>query len=119
MHAAESVDQRNESATFGARVMNQLPHALSSTCTPQVEVARRLGVSSRSMQRYLSSEGVTFEGLLDGKRKQLAEQYLEDKGRSVAEVALLLGYGHPSSFHRAFRRWTGRTPRSRAGSPRA
>jgi AraC-like DNA-binding protein len=34
-----------------------------------------------------------------------------DASLSIAEVAFLLGFSEPSAFHRAFRRWTGRTPR--------
>ena len=53
-----------------------------------------------------------FRGLVDETRKQLAEQYLKDSTLVVSEIAYLLGFAEVSSFSRAFRRWTGRAPRS-------
>jgi AraC-like DNA-binding protein len=43
---------------------------------------------------------------------QLARRYLSEQGLSVEEVAFLLGYSERSAFHRAYRRWTGHTPRA-------
>jgi AraC-like DNA-binding protein len=53
---------------------------------------------------------VTFDALLDELRRELALRYLADPKIAVSEVAYLLGYSEPSPFHRAFKRWTGKTP---------
>lgn len=73
-------------------------------------IADAVGASPRSIQRYLREEGTTFQKVLDGLRRDVALAYLEDRAHSLAEVALLLGFSDQSAFHRAFVRWTGRTP---------
>jgi AraC-like DNA-binding protein len=73
-------------------------------------VATQLGLSSRTLQRRLDSEGTTFQGIVDRARRQLAERYLDDARLSLAEIGFLVGFADPSNFHRAFRRWTGMTP---------
>ncbi|PWT72424.1 MAG: AraC family transcriptional regulator, partial [Proteobacteria bacterium] len=80
----------------------------------EMQMARALNLSLRSMQRKLKEKGVTFRGLLDASRRQLAEQYLKDSTLSVSEIAYLLGFAEVSSFSRAFKRWTGRAPRAQA-----
>ena len=77
----------------------------------QAVLARRLGMSECTLQRRLRSEGTSFAGLLDELRLDLARQYLGDNRLAIYEVAYLLGYSEPSAFNRAFRRWTGQTPR--------
>jgi AraC-like DNA-binding protein len=52
----------------------------------------------------------TTGSFLDQQRRALASRYLGE-GHTVAEVALLLGFAHPSTFSAAFKRWTGKTPR--------
>ncbi|GAA2509738.1 AraC family transcriptional regulator [Winogradskya humida] len=80
-------------------------------------VARRLALSDRTLQRRLAGEHTTFQAVLEHTRSTLARGYLSRPDVSVPEVALLLGYDEPSSFYRAFRRWSGTTPqRSRAAS---
>jgi len=79
-------------------------------------VAASLAMHPKTLNRRLRTEGTTFRRLLDGVRLELAERYLRQPGLSVEEVAYLLGYSESSAFHRAFRRWTGRTPRI-ASSP--
>ena len=74
------------------------------------EIAGELGVSRRTLQRRLREQRVDFRRLRDEVRHRLAVGYLREPGRSVAEVALLLGYGEVSAFHHAFRRWTGASP---------
>jgi AraC-like DNA-binding protein len=75
------------------------------------EVAHRLAMSKRTLTRNLSSEGLTFSGLLESLRRVLAERYLADKDLSISEIAWLLGYQEVSAFTHAFKRWTGDTPR--------
>jgi AraC-like DNA-binding protein len=74
------------------------------------DVARSLFVSVRTLQRKLAAEGVTFREVLDAAVMRLAMSWLSDPRVSVAEVAFLLGFSEPSSFNRAFRRWTGEPP---------
>ena len=75
------------------------------------EVSRRLGVSPRTLARRLAAEGATFKDVLEGLRFDLAKRYLQEPGLPIGEIAWLLGYGQPSAFHHAFKRWSGHTPR--------
>ena len=80
---------------------------------PKVEqIARRLGVPVRTLQRRLERAGLTYRGLVEETRFFLARRLLAQPDAHVAEVAKLLGYRDPSSFSRAFRRWTGNPPRA-------
>jgi AraC-like DNA-binding protein len=74
-------------------------------------VAASLAMHPKTLTRRLRTEGTTFRRLLAEVRLQLAERYLRQPSLSVEEVAYLLGYSEGSSFHRAFRRWTGHAPR--------
>jgi AraC-like DNA-binding protein len=74
-------------------------------------VAASLHMSDRTLRRRLADEGVSFRGLLDEIREQLAAELLITGGLSVAEVAERLGYVEVSSFSQAFRRWKGVGPR--------
>jgi AraC-like DNA-binding protein len=76
----------------------------------QGAVARRLGLSERTLQRRLRDEETTFAAVVADLRLELARMYLADASLAVFEVAFLLGYSEPSAFNRAFRRWTGRSP---------
>lgn len=76
-------------------------------------VARELGVSTRTLQRHLALESARFDDVADGARRELAELLLRDRRRSVSEVAALTGFAEVSSFSRAYRRWTGRSPSER------
>jgi AraC-like DNA-binding protein len=51
-------------------------------------------------------------GVVDRARDQLSQLYLADRNLGLADVAYLLGYSEPAAFIRAFKRWTGRTPRA-------
>jgi AraC-like DNA-binding protein len=74
------------------------------------QVARALAVSPRTLQRRLESRGTTFGELRDATRLQQAMQHLRDPRIAIKEIAGLLGFSEPSTFYRAFRRWTGATP---------
>jgi AraC-like DNA-binding protein len=81
-------------------------------------VARRLGLSTRSLHRQLSAAGTSFRKLLDDARRELADSYLRRGRLALGEIAYLLGYSDVTAFHRAFKGWTGKTPaayRAQAG----
>ncbi len=73
-------------------------------------IARKLGMSGRTLQRRLRVLGASHQDLLDEVRRDLALRYLKDPSLAVAEVSFLLGFSEVSNFYRAFRRWTGSTP---------
>lgn len=78
---------------------------------PTVEkIAANFNTSSRSLQRKLQDEGVSYQQLADSIRKSLALNYLESGKYPIKEISYLLGYNELSAFSRAFKRWTGSTP---------
>lgn len=73
-------------------------------------LARRLKMSTRTLQRRLEERGTTFSRLVDAAREEQATQLLGDPALSAAEVAYRLGFTDPAAFTRAFKRWQGLTP---------
>jgi AraC-like DNA-binding protein len=81
---------------------------------PQIDmldVARALGMSTRSLRRRLSHEGVSFHDLAHEASACVAKQLLRNKHWSIQEAAYEMGFAHSTTFHRAFKRWTGTTPK--------
>jgi AraC-like DNA-binding protein len=74
-------------------------------------VARALGCSRQTLYRRLKEEGVTFAELLDALRRRLGLHYVRERGMSVKEAAYRLGFSEPAAFSRAYKRWTGSSPR--------
>lgn len=74
------------------------------------KVARELSVSVRTLQKRLEDEGVVFSDLLKDIRQRLAQNYLKEN-HSVEEITYLLGFSEPSVFRKAFKKWSGVTPR--------
>jgi AraC-like DNA-binding protein len=74
------------------------------------QVARRLTLGPRTLQRHLERHDTTFKRLVDDTRRQFGLRYLRDPKHTLTDVAYLLGYSEVSAFNRAFRRWTGSTP---------
>ncbi len=73
-------------------------------------LAKRMGTSVRTLQRRLQEHDTSHEESVRVTRRLLAEHYLQDGAFAVKEIAFLLGFATPNSFHRAFRTWTGMTP---------
>jgi AraC-like DNA-binding protein len=102
---------RLPAAGFLDRIRAALADDLRRGGEPTLDtLARRLHMSSRSLQRRLQHEGTSLQALLAGLRADLAARYLGEADCSISEVAFLLGFSEVSTFHRAFKRWTGKTP---------
>ncbi|EWC42589.1 helix-turn-helix domain-containing protein [Pseudomonas stutzeri] len=74
--------------------------------------ADALHITERTLRRRLALEGTRFQTLKDGLRRDLAIHYLSQAGLPISEIAQRLGFSEPSAFTRAFRQWTGGSPRS-------
>lgn len=74
------------------------------------DVARRLGMSERTLHRRLADDGANFQTLVTEARRDAAESLLGSGGHSLADVAFLTGFSDQTAFTRAFKRWTGLTP---------
>ena len=95
---------------IAARVVQQITEQLPSGCPSEEQIAFRLHMSKRTLQRKLSAEGQSFSSLLASIRLALAKQHLAAGRHSVTEIAYQLGYSSPSTFARAFRQLAGQTP---------
>lgn len=92
------------------RVRACLNEMLASGQTTIDDVAARLSISSRTLQRRLRDEGTSFQEILSQIRQEMAYHYLLKSDYSTRQIAFLLGYEETRSFFRAFRSWTGKTP---------
>lgn len=77
---------------------------------PIEDIAERIGVSVRKMQRMLSHQLLTYTMVVDQLRREQAKHYVNDAGLTLIDVAMMLGFSEQSSFTRAFRRWYGQCP---------
>lgn len=94
------------------RVRGALVEALPAGEVSMAAVCRRLGVSTRTLQRRLREEGSSFQQTLDALRHSLANHYLHHSSLSGTEISFLLGFEDPNSFVRAFQTWSGSTPQA-------
>jgi len=109
--AADQLEiQQFEASPLIYAIRTCLPDLLQDGDFSLSQVAERLGVSSRTLQRQLAGENTTFRELLDGYRHDRAIELLHQQQLNIVTIAYELGYSEQSSFNRAFRRWTGKTP---------
>ncbi len=117
---------RELAATFDAILATQLAELrdgdLESRCRgfllqaftsgePSEEgLASALAMSRRTLQRKLGELGLTYRGLLERTRYDLALRYLDDPRKTVTDITFLLGFSEQSAFTRAFKRWHGHAP---------
>jgi AraC-like DNA-binding protein len=73
--------------------------------------ARELGMSDRSLRRRLAIEGTSYRQLVQETLEMSAGHMLRAPHRSIQETAVALGFADAAAFHRAFKRWTGMTPK--------
>ena len=95
--------------SWSARVRSVLTEMLPAGLCSIEDAADRLGLSKRTLQRYLSEEGTTFQKQLNSTRELLARHYIANTEMTTNDIAFLLGYQEINSFLRAFSMWTGRT----------
>jgi AraC-like DNA-binding protein len=117
---------RSELDRFGqmesplSRIANEVASNLSDGACTLPQIASKLGMSQRAVQRLLEKEGTSFRKLSEEIRRSAAERYLRGSDLPMKEIAYLLGFSELSTFSRAVKTWFGVSPKKvRDGSNRA
>lgn len=101
------LDEMEQDDSFSAKVRSALTELLPGGSGSADDVAEKLGVSKRTLQRRLTEEGTSFQKQLNSTREILAKHYIRNTDMSSDDIAFLLGYQELNSFLRAFAAWTG------------
>jgi AraC-like DNA-binding protein len=110
-HAEALLRDLEASKSMRSRVERLLASRLPGGDTSMAAVAAEVGLARQTLLRRLRAEGVTFARLLDEVRRAAAVDCLRDRRLSVKETAYAAGFSDPAPFSRAFKRWTGESPR--------
>jgi AraC-like DNA-binding protein len=113
--ADELLKELESSRTVRGKVESLLMPVLHTGDIGVDAIAAKMGVTRQTLFRRLKAESITFEKVLDELRHKLALHYLAGRKASVNETAYLVGFSDPAAFSRAFKRWTGKTPREMRG----
>jgi len=108
--AEQRVLQLTHRVPYSVKVRDYLVQQAPSGRAEMSTVARSLGMSVRSLRRRMDAEGQTFSSVANEAQSIVAKNLLRNTPRTIQEIAYELGFADTSSFHRAFRRWTGTTP---------
>ena len=103
-HLAQQVREQS----FAGFVQQELYAAIPSGFFMVEDIAHRLGLSVRTLQRNLSAENTSFKQELQAVQKAMAFSYLK-MGLPTEEISSLIGYSEVNAFSRAFKKWTGMT----------
>jgi AraC-like DNA-binding protein len=115
-HARKLMESLESSKSMRGRVESALIPLLHTGELGIDRIAAEMALSRQTLYRKLKAEGVTYEAVLDDLRHSMARHYLNGQKVSVNETAYLVGFSDPSAFSRAFKRWTGASPKNRAAA---
>ena len=92
------------------RVKAAVIDGLANGQVTETLIAEEMYTTPRNLHRKLQKEDTSFKTLLTEVRKELAQQYIQDRSKTLTEISFMLGFSEVSSFSRAFKGWTGRPP---------
>ncbi|MEW6996988.1 AraC family transcriptional regulator ligand-binding domain-containing protein [Colwelliaceae bacterium BS250] len=85
---------------------------LATDAASIINIAERLHMSERTLQRRLASQQYNFRQLTEDCRQEIAMDYVPNSDLSLTDISHLLGFSNYTNFARAFKRWTGLSPKS-------
>ncbi|WP_337183704.1 AraC family transcriptional regulator [Shinella sp.] len=97
-------------AGLAASVRKRLRQAPPASWRPFDDLAAQMHMSPSTLRHRLHAEGQNYAAIRDEIRRDLAIEMLQTTALGVGEIAARLGFSEPSAFHRAFRKWTARSP---------
>jgi AraC-like DNA-binding protein len=111
-HLHDLARESREPESFARQVNYLIARRLGSGPLSLPSMAQELGLSARSFQRRLAEERTSFRSLVRDQRRTLAESLMKDRSATVTAVAHTVGYAETAVLSRAFKAWTGASPRA-------
>ncbi len=109
--ASQMMAQLPTAGTLVQDVRSELQTSMAGGDQRIDHIARRLGMSGRTLQRHLGNDGLTYASIVDEVRLEAAKVALADLSMSLSHIAYFVGFEEQSSFSRAFKRWTSTSPK--------
>ena len=109
--AEKRLSRMTHRLSFTERVRDYLLERATPDRRDMDAAARALGISSRSLRRRLAEEGSSYSAIVEEALAIMAKRLLSDEESSIEAIAYTMGFSDPSAFYRAFKRWTGTTPK--------
>lgn len=106
----QALDNRDNVEPLELKIRQEILAHLDSGGFELPSIARHCAMSERSLQRALRVRGTSYDQLLSETRQELAGQFFADQTLSVEQIAEKLGYGSPTAFYRAVKKWYGVSP---------
>lgn len=100
----------NNEDTLTNQIRRVLTHSLHSDPPSLEQIAGELCATTQTIRRKLKKENTSYQEIKDQLRQDSAINLLCNSDLPINEIALQLGFSEPSTFHRAFKKWTGTTP---------
>lgn len=101
---------RGPASDIVEKTRHAIQQGMSRGVLGEEQIADPMNISTRHLRRLLGQHGTSYERLLDEVRRDAALRLMADAAVSLTRIAYELGFQDPSSFTRAFRRWTGYSP---------
>lgn len=110
--AEKAKSSLNERSDFGEIVANIVTLNMARGDLKTPDLAAQLGMSVRALQRRLKKEHLSVRTITDEVRKKAALEEVIKGDMLTHDIAFMLGYKETRSFYRAFKQWTGTTPKA-------
>lgn len=106
----ELMDGDIENASLNAQIRSIISKEFGNNFPDFSVVCEKLAMTPQTLRRRLKDENTSYQEIKDTIRKDASIYYLSKPELTIDEIALLMGFSEASSFHRAFKKWTSKTP---------
>ncbi len=106
----ELMDGDIENASLNARIRSIISKEFGNNFPDFSVICEKLNMTPQTLRRRLKEENTSYQEIKDNIRKDASVFYLSKPELTIDEIAMLMGFSEASSFHRAFKKWTGKTP---------
>ena len=106
----ELMDGDIQNASLNAQIRSIISKEFGNNFPDFSVVCEKLAMTPQTLRRRLKDENTSYQEIKDSIRKDASIYYLSKPELTIDEIALLMGFSEASSFHRAFKKWTGKTP---------
>ncbi|NND34050.1 MAG: AraC family transcriptional regulator [Saprospiraceae bacterium] len=98
------------SVRIASDVESLIKDALPSGIPGIGQISEYMGMSSRTLSRRLTENGITFRDLVKSTQEKISKDLLQNSSHTISEIAFQTGFSEQSAFSRAFKKWTGQSP---------